>query len=157
MMEHVSVRLFALALSTCAGFAWCGAAAATPAVASRALLKAVPTEIVRVQDWRADRGRTWRDDLTANAPVARSAPPAPNPTLVPNYGTTLGYGPRGYSYSGPAYDRYITGSQPSTTTGDNVARTSSAGVASCPPRSETGAPSGASYFGSDGARHPCPD
>jgi hypothetical protein len=155
MQNHVSLRLFALACACAAGFAICGTAEAVPVPGSQSLRKAVPNVIVTVQDWRADRGRTWRDDLTTRAPVPQSAPPPAVRNFVPD--TTLGYGPRGYSYSGPAYDRYVTGNNPSYNTGTPGATPGAdTGLSSCPPPLETGTPSGATYFGSDGKRRPCP-
>jgi hypothetical protein len=153
MQNHVSFRLFA----ACAGAAMlCVSGLADAAPGSRALLGAAPSQVITVQDWRADRGRTWRDDLTSRAPVPQSAP-TPAPRNIPDAGTTLGYGPRGYSYSGPAYDRYVTGNNPSYNTGipDSTSGPDT-GLSSCPAPAEDGTPSGATYFGSDGKRHPCP-
>ena len=107
------------------------------------------------QDWRAERGTTWRDQLNKAIHRRRSLATT---FATPNYGTTLGYGLPGYSYSGPTYDRYVTDANRSaTSTGaQHIPPAVDPGLSSCPQRADTNEPSTQTYFGSDGKRHPCP-
>ena len=156
MSTHKSIRssLMAGVVLSAASFAPCGVGDAAPVVNSHGVLNAVPAQVLTVQDWRAERGTTWRDQLNKGNQPATVAPPRPFAT--PNYGTNLGYGLPGYSYSGPTYDRYVTNANRATSTGDNTSTGVDPGLSSCPQRTDTNEPSTQTYFGNDGKRHPCP-
>lgn len=151
MFTHQSTRSLLIA-ATCLYGSFANAA---PFVNSRALPSAVAPQILTVQDWRAERGTTWRDQLNKGNSATPVAPPPPS-LAPPNYNTNLGYGLPGYSYSGPNYDRYVNDAYKSTSTGDSAPTGPDPGVSTCPQRTDTTEPSTQTYFGLDGKRHPCP-
>lgn len=149
-----SLLISGIALSA-ASISACDVGNAAPMANSRAFLHATPAQILKVQDWRAERGTTWRDQLNKGNSATPVAPPQPS-LAPPNYNTNLGYGLPGYSYSGPNYDRYVNDAYKSTSTGNSAPTGPDPGLSTCPQRTDTTEPSTQTYFGLDGKRYPCP-